>query len=143
MNRLSPFTNQKTITKAASHTAQQVDDAQLFRRLCEATFAVTPNTRPQHTLHARQNRCLQGVCKSSGAGISHSVVFEIEFGESGVRLVMFHRTHAGAQVAARVLSNTIEPARSKFCLHGNECEDTRDVCATESPSCHVSVAFAF
>ena len=122
--------NHKKNTKAATHNAQQVDDAQLFRRLCEATFAVTPNTRPQHTLLARQNRCLQGVCKSRSAGISHSVSVEIELGESGVRLGIFHSTHANEKVAACVLSHTTEPAWSKFCLQRNACEDARDVCAT-------------
>ena len=113
MNKHFP-SNHKKNTKAATHNAQQVDDAQLFRPLCKATFAVTPNTRPEHTLLARQNSCLQGVCKCSGAGISHSVVVEIELGESGVRLVIFHRTHAGAQVAARVLSHTTAPIWSKW-----------------------------
>ena len=47
---------------------------QLLTQLCEATFAVTANTRSEHTLLARQNRCLQGVCKSSGAGVSHIVL---------------------------------------------------------------------
>ena len=142
MNKHFFFKPQK-ITKAATHTAQQVDDAQLFRRLCEATFAVTPNTRPEHTLLARQNRCLQSFCECSGANVSHSVAVQAQFGEGGVCLLICHSTHASAQVAARMLSHTIEPARSKFCLHVNECEDTRDVCATACPACHVSVAFAF
>ena len=122
--------NHKKNTKAATHNAQQVDDAQLFRRLCEATFAVTPNTRPEHTLLARQNRCLQGVCKSRSAGISHSVLVQVQCGEGGVCLLICHSTHANEKVAARVLSHTTERAWSKLCLHGNECEDARDVCVT-------------
>ena len=35
----------------------------------------------------RYNRRLQGVCKCSGARISHFVHPEVQFGESGVRLV--------------------------------------------------------
>ena len=105
----------------------------LFRRLCEATFAVTPSTRPEHTLLARQNRCPQGFCKCSGAAISHFVPLQVQCGEGGVCLVIFHRTHACAQVAARVLSHTTAPRWAKFCLHENDCEDTRDVCATGSP----------
>ena len=135
--------NHKKITKASTHAAQQVDDAQLFRRLCEATFAVTPNTRPEHTLLAHQNRCLQGVCECSGAGISHSVAVQVQCCEGGVCLLICHSTHANEKVAARVLSHTTEPAWSKFCLQRNACEDARDVCAPESPTCHVSVAFAF
>ena len=72
------------------------------------------NTRREHTLLARQYRCLQGVCKCSSAAISHPVVVEVQSGESGVRLVIFHRTHASAQVAARLLSHTTAPVWSKF-----------------------------
>ena len=54
---------------------RSVCNPELFRPLCEATFAVTANTCPEHTLLTRQNRCLQGVCKCSSAGIPHSVVF--------------------------------------------------------------------
>ena len=75
---------------------------------------MTAITRREHTLLARQNRCLQGVCKCRSAGLSHPVVVEIEYGERGVRLVIFHRTHASAQVAARLLSHTTAPAWSKF-----------------------------
>ena len=46
-----------------------------------------------------------------------------------------HSTHASAQVAARVLSRTTAPVRSKFCLQGNACEDARNLCATGSPVC--------
>ena len=34
-----------------------------------------------------------------------------------------------------MLSRTTEPARSKFCLQRNACEDARDVCATARPAC--------
>ena len=77
---------------------------------------MTANTRPEHTLLARQNRCLQGVCKCRSSAISHSVEAKIEFGESRVRLLIFHSTHANEKVAARVLSHTTYPAWSKsFC----------------------------
>ena len=79
---------------------------QLLRRLCETTFAVTTNARPEHTLLAGQNRCLQGFCKCSGAGISHFVVAEPQCGEGGIRLVIFHSTDASAQVAACVVLHT-------------------------------------
>ena len=94
---------------------------------------MTSNTRPEHTLLARQNRCLQGVRKSSGAGVSHTVAFEVQFFEGGVRLVIFHSAHAGAHAAACVLSHTTAPVRSKYCMQGNACEDARNVCATARP----------
>ena len=87
---------------------------------------MTANTRPEHTLLARQSRCLQGVCKCSSAAISHSVDPQDQYGERGVRLLIFHSTHASAQVAALVLSHTTAPVLSKFCLHGNECEDRQE-----------------
>ena len=74
---------------------------------------MTANTRPEHTLLARQSRCLQGVCKCRSAGISHFAA-EAQYGESGVRLLIFHSTHASAQVAARLLSYTTAPVWSKF-----------------------------
>ena len=55
----------RNITKAATYTPKQLE-RQLLRRLCEATVAITANTRPEHTLLAGQNRRLQGVCKSTG-----------------------------------------------------------------------------
>ena len=58
--------------------------------------------------------------------------------------MIFHRTHANEKVAARVLSHTTETSDGQsFVFNGNACEDTRDVCATACPACHVSVAFAF
>ena len=47
---------------------------------------------------------------------------EIQFDEGGVRLVIFHNIHASAQIAARVLSHTTAPVRSKFCLQDHACE---------------------
>ena len=55
---------------------------------------------------------------------------QVQCGEGGVCLLIFHSTHANEKVAARVLSHTTEPAWSKFCLQRNACEDARDVCAT-------------
>ena len=75
---------------------------------------MTANTRSEHTLLARQNGCLQGVCKCSGAGVSHSVVVEVQYGESGVRLLIFHRTRASGQEAECVLSHTTAPEYSQF-----------------------------
>ena len=69
---------------------------------------MTANTRREHTLLTRQNRCLQCVCKCNGAGVSHIVASEVQFGESGVRLLICHSTGANAQVAARLLSHTTE-----------------------------------
>ena len=66
---------------------------------------MTPNTRPEHTLLARQNRCLQSFRECSSAGISHSVLVEIEFGESGVYLVICHRTHAWLHACCRTPLN--------------------------------------
>ena len=54
--------NHKKITRASTHAAPRVDDAQLCRRLCAATFAVTRNRRPEHTLLARSSN--QTLCFS-------------------------------------------------------------------------------
>ena len=94
---------------------------------------MTRSTCPEQLLTTRQIRCLQGVCKCSGAGVSHLVVSEIQLDEGGIRLVIFHSTHVSAQVAARVLSHTTAPVRSKFCLQGYACEGARNLCATARP----------
>ena len=99
------------------------------------TFAVTSSTRPEHTLLAHQNRCLQGVCKSGGAGVPHIVLHKIQDGEGGIRLVIFHSTNPSAQVAACVLMHAAAPVRRESCLQRNACEDARNLCATWSPVC--------
>ena len=140
-------TTKKMSQKPATHTAPQVDDAQLFRRLCEATFAVTPNTRPEHTLLARQNRCPQGFCKRSGAGNLRTLFlcrFSLQVQWRCLPCASFTEPMLCAQVAARVLSHTTAPTWSKFCLHENDCEDTRDVlCDCVILLATVSLAFAF
>ena len=87
----------------------------------------------------RYNRRLQGVCKCSGAGVSHFVEGQDQFGEGGGRLLIYHSTRASAEVAARLLSHTTAPVLSKFCLQGKACEDARNLCATARPACHVRV----
>ena len=42
-------------------------------------------------------------------------------------------------MAARLLPHTTAPVWSKFCLKRKACEDARNLCATESPACHVRV----
>ena len=46
------------------------------------------------------------------------VVPKTEVEKGGIRLVIFHSTHASAHAAARVLLHTTAPVRSTFCLQG-------------------------
>ena len=94
-------------------------------------FAVTANTRPEHTLLPRQSRCLQGVCKCRSAAISHSVVVKVQFCESGVRLLIFHSTPCKRTSGCTPAVTHHCTSIVKVYLRGNACEDASDVCATQ------------
>ena len=57
--------------------------------LRKATPAATSEPCPEQQLITRQNRCLQGVCKCSGASVSHFVAVEIQCGEAWFALQRF------------------------------------------------------
>ena len=65
----------------------------------------------------------------------HSVIVEVQCGESDVRLLILHSTDYPCQRASgctrAVYTNA--PVWSKFCLRGNACEDAPNACATGSP----------
>ena len=85
------FTRETRInTKAATR--------QPLTPLRKATPAATSEPCPEQQLITRQNRCLQGVCKCSGASVSHFVASESQCGEGLVRLTTLHRSdHTSCQ----------------------------------------------
>ena len=70
---------------------------QLLAPLCKATSVATTSACSEQQLNTRQNRCLHSFCKSCGAGVSHNVQGEIEFGERGVRLLILHTSDSPCQ----------------------------------------------
>ena len=101
VNVLRQYT--KKIKEAATHTVAQVVDAHP-----SDDFLKRPSKTskcPEQVLRTRQNRCLQGLCECSGAGIYHFVVVERQLGEGDVCLVIFHSTNARPQAAACVPSH--------------------------------------
>ena len=99
---------------------------QLLTPLCKATSVATTSACSEQLLNTHQMRCLHSFCESCGAGVSHLVLFKIEFGERGVRLVILHTSDSPCQRTSgcsHACYHTPLQQRSPSSSQGNELRD--------------------